>query len=160
MNRPENLSQSELEQLARAYLDCRLTLLEEKELEYLLLSTDISAPLIDEARAQMVLTSMLAHSKAKSDSHRKKKFRMMQRIAATAACIAAVGLASGAWMRASAPAESFYVCIDGHELSEEESRIRAAEIEASTMATFNSLLAEARRESEQSRQIIENLNRN
>lgn len=160
MNHPEHLSRNELDQLAQAYLDCRLTLLEEKELEFLLLSTDVSSPLIDEARMQMTLTSLIANSHPRNSARPPVRLLRYFHIAGAAACIAAIVLTLGLWLRTPSPSESFYVCIDGRELPEAESRIKAAEIEAATMVTFDRLLAEARRESDQSRQIIENLNRN
>ena len=49
----ENLTLQELEQLSQAYVDCHLSRLQERELELVLISTPISSPVIDEARALM-----------------------------------------------------------------------------------------------------------
>ena len=51
-----NLTLHELEQLCRLYMDCRLSLLEEKELEYVLRHTALTSPEIDEVRALMDVT--------------------------------------------------------------------------------------------------------
>ncbi|MBD5246205.1 MAG: hypothetical protein HDS55_05560 [Barnesiella sp.] len=60
-----NLTHEELETLAQAYLDCRLTRLEEKELELVLYSSDISSPVIDEARRTMGIITLLSGGTAR-----------------------------------------------------------------------------------------------
>ena len=56
MNDKDNLTLAELEMLAQAYLDCKLSRLQEKELEYVLMSCGLSSPLIDEVRECMALS--------------------------------------------------------------------------------------------------------
>lgn len=49
------LTLQETEQLCKLYMDCRLSVLEEKELQYVLSQMDYHSPLIDEVRALMGL---------------------------------------------------------------------------------------------------------
>lgn len=48
---PLNLTIEELDILCQLYMECKLTALEEKELEYALTRTDLSSPAIDEVRS-------------------------------------------------------------------------------------------------------------
>ena len=65
------LTLQELEELCRLYLECRLSVLEEKELELILTTRDASSPLIDETRAVMgVSASMQAPCRRKGWSVR------------------------------------------------------------------------------------------
>lgn len=50
-NEPLNLTLEELDTLCKLYMECKLSALEEKELEYALTRTDLSSPAIDEVRA-------------------------------------------------------------------------------------------------------------
>lgn len=54
------LSVAELEELCRLYLDCKLSVLEEKELEYLLLHTSLTSPAIEDVRALMGVQTLTA----------------------------------------------------------------------------------------------------
>jgi len=45
-----NLTLDELNELCRLYMDCKLSVLEEKELEYILSQTSLTSPSIDEVR--------------------------------------------------------------------------------------------------------------
>lgn len=56
----EILSVSELETLCELYLDCRLTRLEEEELHYVLLNSQVHSELIDEVRGIMAMTAGIA----------------------------------------------------------------------------------------------------
>lgn len=63
------LSVAELEELCRLYLDCKLSVLEEKELEYILLHTSLTSPAIEDVRTLMgaqTLTAMTTEA-AKTD---------------------------------------------------------------------------------------------
>lgn len=46
-----NMTAEELDELCRLYMECKLSVLEEKELEYLLSRTDITSPHIAEVRS-------------------------------------------------------------------------------------------------------------
>lgn len=54
------LSVAELEELCRLYLDCKLSVLEEKELEYVLLHTSMTSPAIEDVRALMGAQTLTA----------------------------------------------------------------------------------------------------
>lgn len=65
------LTLQETEQLCRLYMDCKLTVLEETELQYVLGKMPYSSPCIDEARMLMGVslpTKALKTSKSISDS--------------------------------------------------------------------------------------------
>lgn len=67
MQKQENLSITELEALAKAYIDCKLSRQQEKELELVLLSSRHRSPLIDDCRRIMGLQELLV-STTKFDS--------------------------------------------------------------------------------------------
>lgn len=55
MRKPEStLNLKELEELCNLYIDCRLSPVEEKELEFVLLNTSLSSPLISDVKKIMV----------------------------------------------------------------------------------------------------------
>ena len=55
------LNLQETEELCRLYLECQLSVLEERELQYILGKLDYSSPLIDEARQSMIAEGLLTH---------------------------------------------------------------------------------------------------
>lgn len=85
MNDKDNLTLAELEMLAQAYLDCKLSRLQEKELEYVLMSCGLSSPLIDEVRECMALSTLIASGKPA-----KKKRNIIRWVAA--ACVGAIAI--------------------------------------------------------------------
>ena len=121
----ESLTLNELEQLTQAYLDCRLTRLEEKELELLLASSPLSSPTIDEAREQMALTSLMAAS----HSRRRVAKRRFIRFGSIAACLAALVIGGTMLIAPTEPQVSYYVCINGQELHGEAAKRYALETE-------------------------------
>lgn len=59
MNKDEiKIKVDELDVLCRLYMDCKLSVLEEKELEYILCRTTITSPLIDDVRALMNIQAL------------------------------------------------------------------------------------------------------
>lgn len=85
MNTDEiKITVQELEVLCRLYMDCKLSVLEEKELEYILSRTDLTSPLIEEVRAVMSvnLTSAVSAIKNKKQIF---NWRMITRVAASVA---------------------------------------------------------------------------
>ena len=62
MKEQENdiISLKDAEDLCRLYLDCRLSLVEEKELQYVLEKLNYSSPLINQARTSMMAESLIA----------------------------------------------------------------------------------------------------
>ena len=121
----ESLTLNELEQLAQAYLDCRLTRLEEKELELVLVSSLLSSPTINEAREQMALTSLMAES----HSRRRVAKRSVIRFGSIAACLAALIIGGTMLIAPTEPQVSYYVCINGQELHGEAAKRYALETE-------------------------------
>lgn len=121
----ESLTLNELEQLAQAYLDCRLTRLEEKELELVLASSPLSSLTIDKAREQMALTSLMA------ESHTRRHIlkRRFIRFGSIAACLAAVIIGGMLMIAPTEPQVSYYVCINGQELHGEAAKRYALETE-------------------------------
>lgn len=63
-----NLSIPEAEELCRLYMDCRLSVLEEKELEYVLSQLPYSTPEIETTRAIMGIVVRNVPSAARKDS--------------------------------------------------------------------------------------------
>lgn len=60
MIKQDSLTKQELEDLAQQYQECQLSLLQEKELEYVLSCVDISSPLLDETREMMGISTLLS----------------------------------------------------------------------------------------------------
>lgn len=88
-----NLTVDELDILCRLYMDCKLSVLEEKELEYFLSQTSLTSPSIEEVRR---LTGIQAFKPILSKPIIKKKFSNWwgtTGIAASVAIILGIGVA-------------------------------------------------------------------
>ena len=133
----EELTLQELEELSRAYLDCRLSRAEEKELELLLLSTPISTPVLREARNAMGIESLLAAVPA--GHRRRRRYRWLLRAVACAAILVASAAMIHLARRPAAGGDYVCVVVDGHELAVDQAARAAAEIQRNSMA----MLAEA-----------------
>ncbi|MBD5220260.1 MAG: hypothetical protein HDS72_08560 [Bacteroidales bacterium] len=136
----EELTLQELEELSRAYLDCRLSRAEEKELELLLLSTPISTPILREARNAMGIESLLAAVPA--GHRRRRRYRWLLRAAACAAILVASAVMIHLARQPAAGGDYVCVVVDGHELAVDQAARAAAEIQRNSMA----MLAEAMQE--------------
>ena len=82
-----NLTVDELEELCRLYMDCKLSVMEEKELEYVLSHTSMTSPSIIEVRSLM---GMQIIKRSSSNPIKKKmlsNWRFMTGIAATVALL-------------------------------------------------------------------------
>ncbi|MDE6410386.1 MAG: hypothetical protein K2K81_09150 [Muribaculaceae bacterium] len=87
------LNLQETEQLCRLYMECQLSVLEERELQYILGKMDYSSPIIDEARQSMMAEGLLTPTNllATSKKERKKpKFKWLRLTAGAAASLAIV----------------------------------------------------------------------
>lgn len=96
-NNNDILSLHETEQLCRAYLDCRLSVLEETELRYVLNKLPYSSPLIDETRDAMRAEGILFTEKR---SHKRPSFqwvRLTVGIAASLALLVTISMTTGIW---------------------------------------------------------------
>ena len=82
------LSVGELETLCNLYIECKLSVLEETELYYVLLKTDKNSALINEAKAIMGIERKIAYSKP--TTHRKKPFYKGFTFYGATACLALV----------------------------------------------------------------------
>lgn len=79
----------ELDHLCRLYMDCRLSLLEEKELEYILSRSPLTSAATDEVRALMGVQAVTAR-RAASPAPRPLRVWRWRAIAAVAASVAVV----------------------------------------------------------------------
>ena len=80
-----NLTLQETEALCRMYLDCRLSVFEETELQYVLLHSEHRSPLIDDVRTLMMIEPSVARIKPKS-------YRFYFGIAASVALLLGIGI--------------------------------------------------------------------
>ncbi len=78
-----NLTIYELDKFCRLYLDCKLSVLEEKELEYILSKTALSSPLIKEVRSLMKVHAL----ELQYETPRKTNLRNWRLISGIAACL-------------------------------------------------------------------------
>ena len=95
-----HLSLEEAERLCGLYMECRLSLLEETELQYVLGKLDYSSPVIDEARTLMDIS--LSHHIINDGSEPtpavgKRKWKM-KHTAAAASAAAVLALGASLWI--------------------------------------------------------------
>lgn len=87
-----NLTLQETEQLCRMYMDCRLSVLEETELQYLLGRLPYSSPCIDEVRILMGLPVASRVHKTHKRSFHFRRNRNVISIAASIAILFVIGI--------------------------------------------------------------------
>lgn len=68
------LTLQDIEELCRLYLDCQLSVLEEKELEYVLINSSYNSAVIDEAKESIMAESLLSLKDLKRSPRNKAKF--------------------------------------------------------------------------------------
>jgi len=115
------LTLQETEQLCRLYMDCRLTVLEETELQYVLGKMPYSSPCIDEVRMLMgVSIPMKAKVSSKKRSGRFNR-KMVIGIAASVTILFTAGLALfSIWTVNDNDSQNVYIAYaNGMEVSEE-----------------------------------------
>lgn len=78
------LNLQETEELCRLYLECQLSVLEERELQYILGKLDYSSPIIDEARQAMIAEGLLS---PEMRVRKKPKYKWMRLTAGIAAAL-------------------------------------------------------------------------
>lgn len=81
----------ELDKLCHLYMDCKLSVLEEKELEYVLTHTELTSPAIEEVRSLMNVQS-LPQSPKQSAIKRAWNWRYIAGIAASVAVVLSVAV--------------------------------------------------------------------
>lgn len=126
INKDDILTQKEVELLCSQYLDCRLSVLEETELEYLLSKVDYSSPVIDDARLLMGLATASAAnvSAPPQPAHAGKRRRRMRYIIE---CAATIALLFGVGFSLSHPRQSETVYIaycDGHKANGSQAKMQ------------------------------------
>lgn len=146
MSTKEKLTIQELELLSQAYIDSSLSIIQERDLEIVLLFSDISSPIIDEARELMGLTTRMAVLSA-NESKRKKRVRLcFLKYTAIAAAIGIVAIISIGHFSRTTTAKDYpeiYVCVDGEVMSGEKAQTIVSETEDLSMAMLKSVIEEA-----------------
>lgn len=85
-----NLTVAELEELCRLYMDCKLSVMEEKELEYVLSRTHLTSPSIEGVRSLMGIQVLPIHSSMRTKANRIWNWRLFSGIAASIAILISV----------------------------------------------------------------------
>ena len=146
------LTLPELEALCGAFLDCRLSRLQEKELELVLLHSTLSSPLLDEVRQIMTLSSLMEESASAHMAKQKERRTHHRKWFAAASCaaviIAAASVILTVLMQPDTSAMSqqqdyIAVYVDGHMLSGKTARTKANDIQTASMNMFHELLRES-----------------
>lgn len=143
------LTLQELEQLAQAYMDCRLSRLQEKELELVLLCSEFSSPVIDAARDIMGLTVRLLPCNIAERAHEKKRKSWGFKYIGIAAAVATLVVCSVAFFRSpqySAPRPETYVCVDGKVMNQYVAQSIAEETEEESMEMLRAAVEDAENE--------------
>lgn len=157
METKEILTIHEIEQLCQAYSDCRLSRLQEKELELVLLCTDHTSPIISETRSLMGLTALMAHPKANAITKSKKR---LFKYAGIAACVATIVI-SGAYCfmipQTEVQDHDVYVCVDGKELTGHIAQSVINDTEEETMNMYRSIIKDAEKEQLLSEQYVNDI---
>lgn len=160
MNIKETLTLQELEELSQAYMDCRLSRLEEEELELVLLCSDLTSPILDEVRGVMGLTARLTACKASESIRKKSGGLRVFRYAGIAAAIAVVSVCAIGYLRGSdqsKDAPEVYVCVDGEVLSGYVAQTIVSETEEESMNMLRSVIEDAENEQRLTTQYMNSL---
>ncbi|MDE6794119.1 MAG: hypothetical protein K2J63_02310 [Muribaculaceae bacterium] len=126
----DKLTLQETEQLCRLYMDCRLSVFEETELQYILTQVDYHSPLIDDVRNIMGCEPCIADKTSiKTDANRKRPFRKWTvyiSIAASIAILFGLGLTFFRDISTSQNrSQSYYIAYaDGHRLSDDAAKVQ------------------------------------
>lgn len=170
MQKQENLSITELEALAKAYIDCKLSRQQEKELELVLLSSRHRSPLIDDCRRIMGLQELLV-STTMSDSISDKKItspvwwrKSIYRISAAASIAILVSISVILWNRDSGNRDKYLpqsnadvsVYVNGEKLGHTDALSAALTTQQQSMLMMNEIINESKQEESMSlRQMTE-----
>ncbi|MDE6234514.1 MAG: hypothetical protein K2M56_02050 [Muribaculaceae bacterium] len=150
------LTLQETEQLCSLYMDCRLSVLEEIELKYVLSQVDYHSPLIDEVRQLMNIDTYISDKplsfEGSSIKIKFRKWKVNMSIVASIAIIIGIGVFH--WESFSNDAienKSVYIAyVNGKQLSENEAKHR---IEASEKAADDFIQKMSDLEAEQQKMI-------
>ena len=149
-----NLTLQETEQLCRLYMECRLTVLEETELQYVLGKLPYSSPCIDEVRMLMGITI-----KHKAGNPVNKHFpfmgnRPIYSVAASIMILLVAGLTlfSNRHIHKESDTEYYIAYVGGQRLSDESARLQI-EAEQKSVDDFMEKMAESE---SRNKQMIDN----
>ncbi len=127
LEKDKYLSLEETEQLCRLYMECRLSLLEETELQYVLGQLPYNSPIIEEARTIMNISLSCELDRKKSPVIKPKKnniLRKMLLIAASVAILLTIGIPT--YLHFKQESELYcQVFSNGHEVSKDKALIIA-----------------------------------
>ncbi|MDE6741796.1 MAG: hypothetical protein K2J58_05650 [Muribaculaceae bacterium] len=149
----------ETEQLCRLYLDCRLSVFEENELQYVLTKIDHHSPLIDEVRGMMGIKTKESHTSSygsiSDGKHRFPRLALYLGIAASIAILFSVGIP---FLHDSSPLQDtghddYIAYAYGHRLNDEAAR---SQVEAD-IKTADDFMKEMTELEARDRQMIENI---
>ncbi|MGN0209561.1 MAG: hypothetical protein ACI391_00405 [Muribaculaceae bacterium] len=143
MKTKDEFTLKELEQMAQAYLNCKLSLQSEKELELVLTTTELSSPILNEARMEMGITSVINDVNEQREIKRRRYKRTLLRLSGVAACMAALITVASILFTPSAPNEYYYVSINGQELTGEAAKAFAIQTEARMQESQRQLVEHA-----------------
>lgn len=129
-NQTKILSLAETERLCQLYMDTRLSVMEETELQYILSRLEYRSPLIDETRKIMGIELAMAQKpiSTKLGTMKKRRFFKQSRYIAAVASFALV-LSLGVLLHNvsidNTESDSYYIAyVDGHRISDKEARVR------------------------------------
>lgn len=139
----EKLTLQETEQLCRLYMDCRLSVLEETELQYVLGKLPYSSPCINEVRLVMGLTIPHETFKTKKKAFGFLRNRTAISIAASFTVLFVTGIALLHNQSASeqSPTGLYTAYADGHKVSQEQA-VRQVKSDMETADEFLNHIAE------------------
>ncbi len=114
------LTLQETEQLCRLYMDCKLSVLEETELQYVLGKLAYTSPCIDEVRMLMGLTISKEPNKSSKIKPGFWRSRSAISIAASFLLIAGIALFRNQFLNEQSSSEMYIAYADGHKVSQEQ----------------------------------------
>lgn len=127
----------ETEQLCRLYMDCRLSVLEETELQYVLGKLTYTSPCIDEVR--MLMGISISEKALKSSTNKTRFWRSKAAISIAASftilLIAGITLFRNQSINEQSSSEMYIAYVDGHKVGQEQT-IRQVEADMKTAEEF------------------------
>lgn len=144
------------EELCKLYMDCRLSVLEEVELRYVLSRIDYHSPLIDDVRALMGIELSIYDNASDTETPKRKRHWTKRMIASGIAASIAISLGISLYFNSSTSqisSDSYYLAYaDGKRLNEAAAKIQ---IEAE-MQSAEDFMKEMSQIEQQEKEIIDN----
>ncbi len=128
IERDTKLTLQEVEQLCKLYMDCKLSVMQENELRYVLSKTDFHSQLIDDVR-QLMRIELIAFDKPLVARRQIKRSWWSKRAffySVAASIVLLIGLSSSLlYFSSQADTNAYYIAYaGGHRLSEEDSKVQ------------------------------------